>query len=127
MEIHRIDHFVLTARDVDTICEFYERVLGMTVKTFGEGRKALYFGSQKINVHPPVGTGPSHRAGKPAIGGSDFCLITKDSMADVAKHLKSEGVCIELGPDKRSGAIGSITSIYFRDPDGNLVEISNYD
>jgi len=94
------------------------------VKTFWEGRKAHHGGSQKINVHAPTGSGPSHRVCKPTVGGSAFCLKAKDSMADVVRHLKSEGVCIEPGPDKRSGAIGTITSIYSCDPDRNLVEVS---
>lgn len=127
MKIDHIDHFVITAADVDITCEFYERVLGMTVKEFAEGRKALYFGSQKINVHPPAGTGPTHRAQRPTVGGADFCLITETPMADVIAHLKAEGVRVEVGPGERSGAVGPINSVYFRDPDGNLVEVSNYD
>jgi len=126
MEIDHIDHFVITAADVDITCEFYERVLGMTVKEFAEGRKALYFGNQKINVHPLVGAGPSLRAELPSVGGADFCLIAKSSIEEVLDQLRDQGVPVEVGPDKRSGAIGPITSVYFRDPDGNLVEVSNY-
>jgi len=88
MEIDHIDHFVITAADVDITCEFYERVLGMTVKEFAEGRKALYFGNQKINVHPPVGVGPSFRAQRPSVGGADFCLIAKSSIEEVLGHFE---------------------------------------
>lgn len=126
MEIDHIDHFVITAADVDLTCEFYERVLGMRVTEFAEGRKALYFGNQKINVHPPVGVGPSFRAQNPSIGGADFCFIAKTPIAEILEHLKSVDVRVEAGPDQRSGAVGPITSVYFRDPDGNLVEVSNY-
>ncbi|MBE87839.1 MAG: hypothetical protein CMM76_00185 [Rhodospirillaceae bacterium] len=126
MEIDHIDHFVITAADVDITCEFYERTLGMKVKEFAEGRRALYFGNQKINVHPKVGVGPSLRAQRPSIGSADFCLITKSSIEEVLGQLSNEGVPVEVGPVERSGAIGPISSVYFRDPDGNLVEVSKY-
>jgi catechol 2,3-dioxygenase-like lactoylglutathione lyase family enzyme len=126
LEIDHIDHFVITAADVDATCEFYTRVLGMTVKEFGEGRKALHFGDQKINVHPPVGEGPTYRAQRPSIGGYDFCFITQTPIVEVVAHLRAQGVRVEEGPGERSGAVGPITSVYFRDPDGNLVEVSNY-
>lgn len=127
MNIDSIDHFVITASDVEVICAFYKRVLGMRVREFSKGRKALYFGNQKINIHPHMGLRPTLRARQPEVGGSDFCLITKVPVAEVVQHLKAERVKIEAGPEQRSGAIGSITSVYFRDPDGNLVEVSNYD
>lgn len=125
MKIERIDHFVLTVRDVDATCEFYTRVLGMKVIEFGKGRRALRFGPHKINLHQENGS-PRLRAENPSVGGGDFCLITKVPIDDVVKHLQAENVEIIDGPDTRDGALGPITSVYFRDPDDNLVEISNY-
>ena len=125
MKIDRIDHFVLTVADIDTTCEFYVRVLGMEVITFGDNRRALRFGQHKINLHP-TDRGPGLVAAAPSVGGGDFCLITKTPIDEVVRHLEAEGVEIINGPDTRSGALGPITSVYFRDPDQNLVEISNY-
>lgn len=124
MKIERIDHFVLTVADIDASCDFYARVLGMTVVSFGEGRKALSFGLQKINLH-------QHRhefepkAAHPMPGSGDFCLITSVPLKKVIEHVRACGVVIEEGPVRRTGAQGPIVSIYFRDPDGNLVEVSN--
>lgn len=125
MQIDRIDHFVLTVKDVTATCDFYERALGMVREQFGEGRVALKFGTQKINLHE-AGNELEPRALCPTPGGGDFCLITKTPIDDVVKHLQDLGVEIELMPSTRTGATGSITSIYFRDPDQNLVEVSNY-
>ena len=125
MDIERIDHFVLTVSDIDATCDFYERVLGMQPITFGEGRRALRFGQHKINLHPKGGAG-GLVAAAPTIGGGDFCLITKTPMDVVVRHLEAEGVEIINGPGTRAGALGPINSVYFRDPDDNLVEISNY-
>jgi len=125
MKIDRIDHFVLTVRDIKATCEFYTRVLGMEEVTFAGGRKALQIGRQKINLHQ-VGTGPEHVALNPTPGSEDFCLITDVPLANVIGHLRSCGVEIVAGPVKRTGALGPMDSIYFRDPDGNLIEISNY-
>lgn len=125
MKIERIDHFVLTVSDVDATCEFYTRVLGMKVIEFGKGRRALRFGPHKINLHMASGS-PRLRAENPSVGGGDFCLITKVPIDDVVKHLQAENVEIIDGPDTRDGALGPITSVYFRDPDNNLVEVSNY-
>lgn len=125
MDIKRIDHFVLKVNDIEESCDFYRRVLGMEVIRFGEGRTALRFGDHKINLHPRE-NGPGLVARAPSIGGGDFCLITDTPMEEVVRHLGAEGVEIIQGPDTRSGALGPITSIYFRDPDGNLVEVSNY-
>ena len=125
MKIDRIDHFVLTVRDIGTTCDFYERALGMQREVFGEGRTALKFGRQKINLHP-AGNEYEPRAAQPQAGGGDFCLITRTPMTDVVKHLEDAGVEIELMPSPRTGATGPINSVYFRDPDGNLVEVSNY-
>jgi catechol 2,3-dioxygenase-like lactoylglutathione lyase family enzyme len=125
MEIKRIDHFVLKVNDIEESCAFYSRVLGMEVIRFGEGRTALRFGEHKINLHPRE-NGPGLVAKAPSIGGGDFCLITDTPIDEVVRHLAAESVEIIYGPDTRSGALGPITSVYFRDPDGNLVEVSNY-
>jgi catechol 2,3-dioxygenase-like lactoylglutathione lyase family enzyme len=125
MLIDRIDHFVLTVRDIGATCDFYERALGMQREVFGEGRTALKFGLQKINLHP-AGREYEPKATHPAVGGGDFCLITRTPIADVVAHLEDAGVVLELMPSTRTGATGPINSVYFRDPDGNLVEVSNY-
>lgn len=125
MKIERIDHFVLTVSDIDATCEFYSRVLRMEVVTFGGGRKALKFGEQKINLHQ-AGREFEPKALRPTPGSADTCLITQVPLEEVMEHMKLCGVEIVEGPVKKAGAIGSITSIYIRDPDGNLIEISNY-
>lgn len=125
MDIERIDHFVLTVSDVDATCDFYTRALGMARVDFGQGRTALSFGRQKINLHI-AGRELEPKAKNPMPGGGDFCLITKTPMDEVVKHLQSEGVEIEIMPSERTGATGPINSVYFRDPDDNLVEVSNY-
>lgn len=127
MKIDRIDHFVLTVRDIDATCEFYGRALGMERETFGAGRTALTFGNQKINVHPLGGEKNTIVADRPTPGSGDFCLITRTPIDDVVRHLRSAGVEIEEMPSTRTGATGPITSVYFRDPDRNLVEVSVYD
>ncbi len=124
--IERIDHLVLTVKDIGATCAFYRRALGMTVATFGEGRKALAFGDQKINLHQ-AGAEFEPKAARPTPGSADLCLIAKaPSMARVTAHLESLGIEIEEGPVTRTGAKGAITSVYFRDPDGNLIEVSRY-
>ncbi len=125
MIIQRIDHFVMTVRDIDATCDFYAKVLGMDVATFGAGRKALVFGTQKINLHA-VGKEFDPKALRPTPGAVDVCFITENPLEGVIKELHSLGVVIEEGPVKRTGATGDILSVYLRDPDGNLVEISNY-
>ena len=122
MRIDRIDHFVLTVADVDATCAFYERVLGMRVIRFGEGRKALQFGDQKINLHQR-GKEIEPKAANPTSGSADFCLITTNP---ALAHIRACGIAIEDGPVPRTGALGPIRSIYFRDPDGNLIEVSTY-
>jgi len=123
--IERIDHIVFTVADVEATCNFYERVLGMKVETFGEGRKALCFGVQKINLHQ-FGKEFEPKAKAPAPGCQDICLITGVPISKVMQHLASCDIEIEEGPIKRTGATGPINSVYFRDPDGNLIEVSNY-
>ncbi|MHA1529215.1 MAG: VOC family protein [Alphaproteobacteria bacterium] len=122
--IRGIDHFVLTAADVDATIDFYTRVLGMTAETFGDGRRALAFGSQKINLHQ-AGAEFEPKARLATPGSADFCLLSDVPVAEVAEHLAAEGVEIIEGPVAKTGAAGPLLSIYFRDPDGNLVEVSN--
>jgi catechol 2,3-dioxygenase-like lactoylglutathione lyase family enzyme len=126
MRIDRIDHIVITAFDVERTIDFYTRVMGMKAITFGEGRRALEFGRQKINLHQ-AGREFEPRALKPVPGSLDLCFITETPLADVAAHLKANGVVIAQGPVPKTGALGPMQSIYFRDPDGNLIEVSNYD
>ncbi|MBI3968128.1 MAG: VOC family protein [Chloroflexi bacterium] len=125
MKIDRLDHLVLTVASIEATCEFYTRVLGMDVLTFEGDRKALRFGKQKINLHE-VGRERWLRALRATAGSADICFITSVPMAQVVEHLKAQGIAIEAGPGPRSGALGTIESVYFRDPDGNLVEVSNY-
>jgi len=125
IRIDRIDHIVLTVKDLARTCGFYSRVLGMEVVTFTGGRKALKFGSQKINLHQ-AGKELDPKAQAPAPGTGDFCLITSVPLSQVIPHLKSCGVEPLEGPVPKTGATGPIESVYFRDPDGNMVEISNY-
>lgn len=128
MKIVRLDHLVLTVADIEATCDFYGRVLGMEVGTFTSGgveRKALVFGSQKINLHQS-GAEFEPKAAHPTPGSADLCLITGDGIETVIAHLADMGVAIEEGPAPRTGAMGPITSVYIRDPDGNLIEISTY-
>ena len=123
MNIDRLDHLVLTVRDVDATCAFYSRVLGMEEVVFGAGRRALAFGRQKINLHS-AGSAIAPHAASPTPGSADLCLITRTPMGEILAHLRGEGVVVELGPVPRTGALGPILSVYFRDPDGNLIEVS---
>lgn len=124
MNLDRIDHLVLTVHDIEATCQFYT-LLGMQVVTFGENRKALQVGQQKINLHQ-VGREIEPKAKSPTAGSADLCLITTTPLPQVVEHLQACGVLIELGIVPRTGAIGLIDSIYVRDPDGNLLEIANY-
>ncbi len=125
MQIDRLDHLVLTVADIGRTCDFYARVLGMEVVTFGTGRKALTFGNQKINLHQ-FGKEIDPKAIRPTPGSADLCFIARTPVAEVKQELDALGIQIEEGPVPRTGATGPITSIYIRDPDQNLVEISNY-
>lgn len=125
MHIERLDHLVLTVADIARTCEFYTRVLGMEVVRFGEGRTALRFGQQKINLHPADAI-PGLVADKPTPGSGDLCFITTLPLTEVTAHLQQCGIPIVAGPGPRAGAIGTINSVYIRDPDRNLIEISNY-
>jgi catechol 2,3-dioxygenase-like lactoylglutathione lyase family enzyme len=126
VKIDRIDHFVLTVRDLEATCDFYSRVLGMQAVTFAGGRRALAFGGQKINLHP-AGREYEPKADRPAPGSADFCLVTTVPLDEVVDHLRACGVEVIEGPVPKTGATGPIRSVYFRDPDRNLVEVSNYE
>ncbi len=128
----RIDHVVLTCRDIAATIRFYTEVLGMREVTFGAGRKALAFGRQKINLHSvgQVAQGPAGSvaavAARPTPGSADLCLIVSEPLAAVIAHLATCGVPVDEGPVTRTGALGPIESVYVRDPDGNLIELSRY-
>jgi catechol 2,3-dioxygenase-like lactoylglutathione lyase family enzyme len=124
--IDRIDHVVLNCRDVDLTAAWYQRALGMTREAFGpDGRIALKFGGQKINLRPT--DAPNWPTGVvDAPGSLDLCFITTDAPTDVLGHLHDCGIAVTEGPVRRTGALGPMTSIYCRDPNGNLVEVANY-
>ena len=126
MNINRLDHIVLTVNDIEATCSFYKRALGMEVVVFGGGRKALSFGAQKINLHQK-GKEYEPKASKPTPGSGDLCFITSVPISKVIAHLNSCRIEIIEGPVRRTGAMGPITSVYFRDPDLNLIEVSNYE
>lgn len=126
MKIDRIDHLVLTVRSIEGSCAFYSRALGMDVVTFGAGRTALAFGAQKINLHQ-AGHEFEPKAGHPVPGSADICLISAAPLSEVIAHLARCAVPIIEGPVRRTGATGPIRSVYLRDPDHNLIEVSTYD
>jgi catechol 2,3-dioxygenase-like lactoylglutathione lyase family enzyme len=125
MKVDSLDHIVLTVKDIDASCKFYADVLGMEIVTFGTNRKALSFGSQKINLQQ-TGRESTLIAQYPTPGSGDVCFVTDTPIADVVAHLSSRGVELIAGPVERNGARGMMTSVYFRDPDMNLVEVSKY-
>ena len=125
MRTNRIDHLVLTVADIATTVEFYTRVMGMRRVEFGGGRVALAFGRQKINLHQ-AGSEFEPHAGRVQPGSADLCFIVDDKIEDVIAELEIRGVDVIEGPVPRTGAGGAIESVYFRDPDGNLIEVSNY-
>ena len=125
MRIDRLDHLVLTVRDIDTTIDFYARVLGMESVEFGAGRKALAFGRSKINLHL-AGREFEPKADRPTPGSADLCLVAETPLDTVIEELQAHGVTVVEGPVDRTGATGRIRSVYVRDPDGNLIEISNY-
>ena len=124
MRARSLDHLVLTVADVETTVNFYARVLGMEPETFDGGRRALRFGEQKLNLHR-VGAEIEPYARSPTPGSADLCFVV-DSLAGVVDELAGLGVSNEEGPVARAGARGPMRSVYFRDPDGNLVEASEY-
>lgn len=125
MRIERIDHIVLTVADIDKTIKFYQDILGMKVVKFGEGRTALVFGRQKINLHQ-LGKEFEPKAKNPTPGSCDLCFVTNTPIESVIRHLEANCVKVEEGPVKKTGALGDILSVYIRDFDGNLIEISNY-
>ncbi|QJB33077.1 VOC family protein [Chitinophaga oryzae] len=125
MKISRLDHLVLTVADIAATCRFYEDILGMEVQTFGDNRTALRFGQQKINLHQQ-GKEFEPKAIRPAPGSADLCFITQTPIREVKEELVSKNIPLLESEVKRTGANGPILSIYFRDPDGNLIEVSNY-
>lgn len=124
MRIGRLDHIVLTVRSIEATCAFYERVLGMRAIAFDAGRRALVFGSQKINLHQ-AGREFEPKAAHPTPGSADVCFTTDVPLQRVQEHLAACGIGIVEGPVRKTGAGGPLLSVYIRDPDGNLVEISN--
>lgn len=126
VELDRLDHFALTVRDVEQTCAFYEKVLGMAREAFGEGRVALRFGRHRINLNP----NPNdllRKAAVPIPGSAEFCVVAVSPLSDIVAHLRACGVDLEHGPAETDGVEGLVRSIWFRDPDGNLVEVASYD
>jgi catechol 2,3-dioxygenase-like lactoylglutathione lyase family enzyme len=121
--IDHLDHLVLTTAQLDRCVAFYTQVLGMTLETFGAGRKALRFGAQKINLHE-AGKEFEPKARRPTPGALDLCFIADRPLDEVIAHLRAAGAPIVEGPVERTGATGPIRSVYLRDPDENLIEIS---
>jgi catechol 2,3-dioxygenase-like lactoylglutathione lyase family enzyme len=127
MKYERLDHTVLTVNDISVTVDFYTRVLGMEVLTFNSlvnNRKALRFGNSKINLHQ-FGKEIQPTAKNPGPGTEHLCFIVSDPIEDVAVQVQANGAVIEEGPVERAGVLGPIKSIYVRDPDGNLIELSN--
>ena len=130
MKLEKIDHVVITVKDLDETIDFYTNILGMDLEKFSSSlnkdqiRYAVSFGSQKINIHEekkPI----KPNALNPSSGSMDICFISKNKINDWVHHLVKKGINIEIGPEKKTGALGPILSIYIRDPDFNLIEISN--
>ncbi|GAA5631179.1 virulence protein STM3117 [Acinetobacter calcoaceticus] len=124
MKISHLDHLVLTVANIETTCKFYQSALNFEVIHFGENRKALQFGTQKINLHQ-AGKEFEPKAFRPTAGSADLCFIAETPLNEVIAHLQAQQIEIIEGPVQRTGAMGKILSIYFRDPDQNLIEISN--
>ncbi|MFB7709121.1 VOC family protein [Streptomyces sp. NPDC056105] len=125
MRIDRLDHLVLTVHNLDATVAFYTKVLGMEAVTFRGGRRALTFGHSKINLHE-AGREFEPKAARPTPGSADLCLIVDGPVDRIITELASHGVPLEEGPVDRTGATGPLLSVYVRDPDGNLIELSNY-
>lgn len=125
MEIKNLDHLVLTVADINKTIEFYTQIMGFEVVTFGDNRKALIFGNQKINLHQK-GREFEPKAETPTCGSADLCFIARTDIHEIMEELKQKNVEIIEGIVDRTGAVGKIKSVYFRDPDQNLIEVSNY-
>ncbi len=133
VEVHALDHLVINVRDVERTAQWYRNILGMEIKVFDPGngktpRTSLHFGQQKINVRP-LGADKVEwfTADHETAGSDDLCFLTAASPEAVVSHLKAHGVAIEEGPTAKQGARGTLRSVYCRDPDGSLIEISSYD
>jgi catechol 2,3-dioxygenase-like lactoylglutathione lyase family enzyme len=126
MNVESIDHIVLTVKNIEVTCAFYTRVLSMEITNFGAGRKALVFGAQKINLHE-YGKEFKPKAKFSTPGSADLCFVTAVPIAQVLDHLRINDIKVLEGPVQRTGALGPVTSVYFRDPDGNLIEVANYE
>ena len=124
MKLEKLDHLVLPVSDIDAIAMFYTTYLGMEKRTFGEDRVALHFGDQKINLHP-AGWDYEPKARVSIAGTADLCFIVSEQVQLLQAELVDSGVEIIEGPVVRTGATGRLCSIYVRDPDGNLIELSN--
>jgi len=124
IRIKNLDHLVITASDLQVTIDFYTKVLGMEHVAFGDNLHAIHFGDQKFNIHD-ASTDVSPKAKNIVPGAADFCLISETPVSQVIQHLQDCGITVEQGPVMRSGAAGTLESVYFRDPDGNLVEVSN--
>ena len=125
MNINQLDHLVLTVNDIEQTCRFYQNILGMEVIEFLGGRKALCFGNQKFNLHQ-VGKEFEPKAEKPTSGAIDLCLVSDTPINEIIAELAKHSIPIIEGPIERTGATGTLISVYIRDPDKNLIEISNY-
>lgn len=125
MKIKNLDHLVLTVADIDKTIEFYTHIMGFEVVTFGENRKALIFGNQKINLHQK-GHEFEPKAETPTCGSADLCFIAETDVHEIMEELRQKNIEIIEGIVERTGAVGKIKSVYFRDPDYNLIEVSNY-
>ena len=123
MLLSRLDHLVLTTRDIDACVDFYTRILGMRLETFAGNRLALHFGQHKINLHQ-AGAELSPHASHPVPGSLDLCLLLAIPLKTAMLHLEEMGWPVESGPIMRTGAESPLLSIYLRDPDGNLIELS---
>jgi catechol 2,3-dioxygenase-like lactoylglutathione lyase family enzyme len=123
VKVHALDHIVLCVGDVARACRFYADLLGMEPREERPGKWSLHFGDQKISLQDAVAAPAIARDTVP--GSGNFCLLTETPVADVAARLEAEGIAIVDGPGERAGATGPILSVYFRDPDGNLVEVGN--
>lgn len=125
--VDRIDHVVLTCSDIGATADWYERVLGMEREEFGADRRiALRFGAQKLNLHAAASNEAGPLAAKPAPSALAICFVTALGTDYVVKHLEAQGVPVVEGPTAKIGALGAMRSVYCRDPDGNLIEISSY-
>lgn len=125
MKVERIDHLVLTVQNIEASCAFYTKVLGMKAVAFQDGRKAVVFGNQKINFHES-GKEFDPKALRPTPGSADLCFVAREPLTKIMRHLDLCGIKIIEGPVERTGAMGTMTSIYIRDPDQNLIEIAVY-